>query len=266
MRVQGEFPLVKGEIDFKESQGQRSDLEELREEIMSSNCKLSSLLASNENAWKFERQCRTLIEARNAETWGRKMRDVQVKCFFGATGTGKTRSALESADWADIYRATHYNSGAFDGYDAHDVLILDEFRGQLPVSQLLTMSDPYPCKLAARYADRQAAYTSLYLLSNDGPWDWYPSATEETKRALCRRFPEVREFTSVGKSRVLEKEEVLERMLDSKLASAVVIKSSNLARLCVHMKSCLHVNVRPHPLPKLPAPAWSLSPRRLLTA
>ena len=37
---------------------------------MSSNCKLSSLLASNENAWKFERQCQTLIEARNAETWG----------------------------------------------------------------------------------------------------------------------------------------------------------------------------------------------------
>ena len=51
---------------------------------------------------------------------------------------------------------------------------------------------------------------------------------------------EVREFTFVGKSRVLEKEEVLERMLDSKLASAVVIKSSNLACLCVHMKSCLH--------------------------
>ena len=72
------------------------------------------------------------------------MRDVQVKCFFGATGTGKTRGALESADWADIYRATHYNSGVFDGYDAHDVLILDEFRGQLPVSQLLTMSDPTP--------------------------------------------------------------------------------------------------------------------------
>ena len=174
---------------------------------------------------------------------------------------------LYSSAASDVYkRQTHYNSGAFDGYDAHDVLILDEFRGQLAVSQLLTMSDPYPCKLATRYADRQAAYTSLYLLSNDGPWDWYPSATEETKRALCRRFPEVREFTSVGKSRVLEKEEVLERMLDSKLASAVVIKSSNLARLCVHMKSCLHVNVRPHPLPKLPAPAWSLSPRRLLTA
>lgn len=218
-RVKGELPLAKGEIDFKESQGQRSDLEELREEIMSSNCKLSSLLASNESAWKFERQCRALIEARNAETWGRKMRDIQVKCFFGATGTGKTRSALESADWADIYRATHYNTGAFDGYDAHDVLVLDEFRGQLPVSQLLTMSDPYPCKLPARYADRQAAYTSLYLLSNDGPWDWYPSAKEETKRALCRRFTEVREFTSLGESRVLEKEEVLERMIGSKLAS-----------------------------------------------
>lgn len=218
-RVKGELPLVKGEINFKENQGQRSDLEELRKEIMASNCKLSSLLASNENAWKFERQCRTLIEARNAQKWGREMRDIQVKCFFGATGTGKTRAALESADWSDIYRATHYNSGAFDGYDAHDVLVLDEFRGQLPVSQLLTMTDPYPCKLPARYADKQAAYTSLYLLSNDGPWDWYPSAKEETKRAICRRFSEVREFTAVGESRVLEKEEVIERMLGSKLAS-----------------------------------------------
>ena len=218
-RVQGTLPLAKGEINFKESQGQRSDLEELREEIMSSNCKLSSLLASNESAWRFERQCRALIEARNAQKWGREMRYIQVKCFFGATGTGKTRSALESADWDDIYRVTHYNNGAFDGYDAHSTLVLDEYRGQLPVSQLLTMSDPYPHKLPARYADRQAAYTNLYLLSNDAPWDWYPSAKEETKRALCRRFTEVREFTSLGESRVLEKEEVLERMLGSKLAS-----------------------------------------------
>ena len=58
-------------------------------------------------------------------------------------------------------------------------------------------------------------HRALPFPPNDGPWDWYPSATEETKRALCRRFTEVREFTSVGKSRVLEKEEVLERMLAS---------------------------------------------------
>lgn len=218
-RVPGETPLVKGEINLKEAQGKRSDLDELREEILNGTDSLASVLASNTTAWRYSRHVRELIAARDALRWGTQNRDVQVKVFYGRTGTGKTSSVLASNLASDVCRVTGYGSGAFDGYSGHPVLALDEFRGQIPVSLLLTLCDPYPVKLPARYEDKQAAFSTLYLLSNVPPWEWYPGEPEEVKKALARRFSEVRCFTAPGKSRLVKPEKVLERMLDSKLAS-----------------------------------------------
>lgn len=207
-RVSGEKPLVKGEINFREDRGKRNDLAELREEILSSNISLASLLVSNPNAWKYERQCRALIEARNETKFATELRHIQVKVFYGKTGTGKTHRALEASHLEDIYRATAYGSGTFDGYNAHKVLVLDEFRGQIPVSQLLTMCEHYPHKMPARYADKQAAYETLIIISNDPPAAWYPFESDATKRALARRFTEVIEFNGRDDFRSLKRHEI----------------------------------------------------------
>ena len=89
---------------------------------------------------------------------------------------------------------THWGSGAFDGYDGQDALILDEFAGQPPLEELLTWLDVYPVALPARYRPRQAAFVRVVLCANAPPWTWYPWAPKAQRAALARRLHLVEEW------------------------------------------------------------------------
>lgn len=192
-RVPGETPLIKGEWSelIKPKQpGKRSDIDELRETIMSTEISLDQLLLEHENAWKFERMARSLIAARDRKRFSQNRTNLQVKVFFGETGSGKTRSALELFPAEEICRITSYGSGAFDSYAGQKVLFLDEFRGQIPIGTLLNILDIYPMSLPARYENKPAGYTSVLICSNLHPMEWYPNIDTVTKEALARRISE----------------------------------------------------------------------------
>lgn len=212
-RVAGEPPLIKGEwTDI--TPGKRTDLENLRHEILTSEKNLDEILLDHPSAWRFEKACRALIEARDRKNQ-QKMRDsLRVSVFYGATGTGKTRAALAACDdLADVCRLTHYRTGAFDGYVGQKTLVMDEFRGQLPISELLNLLDIYPLNLPARYYDRPARFERVIICSNIAPWAWYPDIDQETKAALARRLSEVKRFKADFTSAVIPSDTVKTKML-----------------------------------------------------
>lgn len=100
-----------------------------------------------------------------AEEYRTKLRFLHVTYLFGPPASGKTRSVLEEFGLENVYRVTDYTH-PFDSYAGEDVLLLDEFRSSLPFSTLLNILDIYPFKLPCRYADRQACYTKVYIVSN----------------------------------------------------------------------------------------------------
>lgn len=103
----------------------------------------------------------TIIESANADSF----RKLEVTYIFGETGTGKTRYVLEKYGYRNVYKITNYEH-PFDGYENQDVILFDEFRSSLPLKDMLQYLDGYPCRLPARYSDRQACYTKVYLISN----------------------------------------------------------------------------------------------------
>lgn len=103
----------------------------------------------------------TLLE----EKYRKEFRDVQVFYIFGKTRVGKTRSVMEKYGYENVYRVSDY-AHPFDSYAGQDVLLLDEFRSSLPLTQILNILDGYPMKLPCRYTDRQACYTKVYIISN----------------------------------------------------------------------------------------------------
>lgn len=123
-------------------------------------------------------------------------RKLEVVYLYGATGTGKTRSIFDNHDPADICRITHYPaSGAvFDAYDAQDVLVLEEFASQIPLSSMLNYLDGYPLQLPARYLDRTALYTKVYITSNLPLEAQYMDETQARREALYRRINRIVEF------------------------------------------------------------------------
>ena len=133
-----------------------------------------------------------------------KNRQIKVHYIFGDSGTGKTRSIFEKHPAADICRVTNYGVKGrvqFDAYRGQAVLVLEEFRSQIPISDLLNYLDIYPLMLPARYYDRVACYTEVYITSNIPLEQQYPDlqkSQSETWNALLRRIHTVTEYRRGG--------------------------------------------------------------------
>lgn len=139
----------------------------------------------------------TIYENDYAETF----RKLQVTYIYGETNTGKTRYVLEKHGYKNVYKITNYEH-PFDGYENQDVILFDEFRSSLPLKDMLQYLDGYPCRLPARYADRQACYTKVYIISNIPFNKQYINIQETEKKswgAFRRRFTTFLNFETIKK-------------------------------------------------------------------
>ena len=120
----------------------------------------------------------------------------------GDTGAGKTRSIYESHDPREICRVTNYRKGvSFDAYNGQDVLVFEEFHSQIPIGDMLNYLDIYPLSLPARYTDRMACYTKVYITSNLPLTAQYRDEQyhrREIWAAFLRRIHKVMEFHKDG--------------------------------------------------------------------
>lgn len=136
----------------------------------------------------------TLLE----EEYRRTFRNLQVCYIWGKTGVGKTRGVMEQYGYENVYRVTNYQH-PFDSYAGQDVILFDEFRSSLPISDMLKYLDGYPVMLPCRYADKVACFTRVYLVSNIPMEAQYPNVqVEETEtwQAFRRRFQEIYELSA----------------------------------------------------------------------
>lgn len=150
-----------------------------------------------------------LRETLLSEKYLREQRDIEVIYLFGLTGTGKTRSIFAENDPADICRVTNYNrmSGIkFDSYHGQSILVFEEFSSQIPIHDMLNYLDRYPVMLPARYADRVACYTKVYITSNiplEEQYTFYQENEPAVWAAFKRRITRIVEMTSSGPVEIL---------------------------------------------------------------
>lgn len=106
--------------------------------------------------------------------------------FWGHTGTGKSRLAWEQAGM-DAY-SKDPRSKFWDGYDAQENAVFDEFRGGIDIAHLLRWTDRYPVRVEVKGSSRPLAVKNIWITSNIDPRRWYPDIDEETVEALMRRL------------------------------------------------------------------------------
>lgn len=138
-------------------------------------------------------------------------RSIDVYYLFGKSGTGKTSSIYKKHKASDICRITSYSNGVkFDAYEGQKVLVFEEFKGQVPLKEMLNYLDIYPLKLPARYADKTAAYTVVFITSNEPLSNIYKNeqdASPESYRALLRRINRIWEYENYGEPPIKIKDE-----------------------------------------------------------
>ncbi len=92
-------------------------------------------------------------------------RNLEITYIYGDTETGKTRYIMETFGYSNVYRVSDYKH-PFDRYAGQDILVFDEFAGQIKITDMNQYLEGYPLELGARYSNKVACYTKVFIISN----------------------------------------------------------------------------------------------------
>lgn len=182
--------------DFEEygtlggAQGHRTDMDSIKE-IIDNGGTLTDI--RDEFYGAYIRYQRSITRDLFAQASQSLRLGLNVKVYWGRTGSGKTRAAWEETGEKFILRRG--NTGYwFDGYRGQDLLIIDEFRSGTPYANLLAMLDiyPYGCDTKTEGV-HWACWKRVIITSPIHPDNWYPNLDED-RGQLNRRIHEIKEF------------------------------------------------------------------------
>lgn len=110
------------------------------------------------------------------------------QCFvyWGRSGAGKSRRAWDEAG-LDAY-SKDPRTKFWDGYQAEQHVVIDEFRGGIDIAHMLRWLDRYPVRVEIKGSSRPLAASKIWITSNVDPRRWYPEIDQETLDALLRRL------------------------------------------------------------------------------
>lgn len=120
-----------------------------------------------------------------------------VSWFWGETDTGKSRHARTLFEGTDFWSK---NKGTkwWCGYDAHENVILDDFRDTwMDFTDLLSLLDRYECTVECKGGSRQFRARKIIITCADHPKDTY-KCSQEKKEQLLRRIDVIQEFKKVA--------------------------------------------------------------------
>lgn len=141
-----------------------------------------------------EKTRQTLLAERYKNEW----RQLDVTYLWGETAAGKTRSVMDKYGYSNVFRVTDY-AHPFDSYKGQDIIVFEEFRSSLSISDMLVYLDGYPVELPCRYANKVACFTKVYIISNISLEQQYPNVqmdNSKTWAAFRRRIHHVEHMTN----------------------------------------------------------------------
>lgn len=179
----------------KGHKGKRTDLSILFG-MIENGLSNAEILRQNPEYMKYLNHIERTRQTLREEEFKNKWRDISCIYVFGETNTNKSRTYMEKYGYENVYRITNYNGNAvWDGYRGQDVVIFEEYRSQLMISEILTWTEGYPnCCLRARYTDKVACFTKVVFISNIPLEKQYPNVQEDspaTWRAFLRRIQRI---------------------------------------------------------------------------
>lgn len=154
--------------------GQRMDLNVISDALLS-GMSVDDMLVNPEfsprlaRCMNWARSIEQAVMAKNYEVYKGNDRQVAVHYIWGEPGIGKTYLVKHMTG---VFEPTY--EGKWDGYTGQDVVLFDEFSGQIPLYQMNRYLEGYrDTRLPARYHDTFACYHTVYIVSNYPPEHFY---------------------------------------------------------------------------------------------
>ena len=170
--------------EVPKGQGTRTDLEGAYKAIKE-GMSVDDLAWENPNVYGFAHKALGKLEdIRLRKNLRTEM--TQGEWIYGATGVGKSEYAFANPCY--VYP---YDNGWWDGYAQQDIVVIDEFRGQLPFNELLRMVDKHPNYFVRRRCREPMPFVSkkVIITSSMPPWEVFKKLDEsDSLHQLYRRF------------------------------------------------------------------------------
>lgn len=96
---------------------------------------------------------------------------LEILCLVGPPGSGKSYAIQKHLP--DHGRAIYGNNGVWFQNPTAATMIFEEFCGQIPLTRMLQLLDPYPLAVEVKGAMAPAMYTKVVITSNTPPHLWY---------------------------------------------------------------------------------------------
>lgn len=187
----------------------RTDLVEFKNAILAGMSKQDLINNFPSQMIRYSNFYNVCRSAKMEHDFANKLRDVKVTYIYGGGGLGKTYQVYSENDfdYGKVYSVDDY-SHPFDNYNGQDVLLLDEYRSNLSISYLLKLLDKYPLRLKARYENKIACYTKVYIVSNIPLSEQYQGCDNDTRLALMRRIHSIKHYTAFNSYKELLNEQL----------------------------------------------------------
>ncbi len=127
-------------------------------------------------------------------TYNEEPRDADVPnivhWYYGPSGAGKTMAIKAAVMDQDAYWKSP-NDQWWDGYDSHETVVLDDFRGSwMKFTNLLRLLDSTPLRIQNKGGFRQMKARTFYISSIRHPQFIY-NLEDEPVRQLLRRITQI---------------------------------------------------------------------------
>lgn len=201
--VLGDFPAV--------TQGRRTDLERFTQELQADG--LDAAIQSDPTIIvRYPRGVLAYHQHLLKQRWNSlpSYRHQTVWLHVGEAGRGKTRAVFHRAH--EQFQQLPYvlfstSPEWWDGYDGQQVILLDDFYGQLPLNRLLRILDGYPLLLPVKGGHTYNLFSEIHITTNQNWENWYQIIRERDQsevdtgrrlyEALKRRITRVIQYNSL---------------------------------------------------------------------
>ena len=178
---------VEGLDCIQDNQGHRSDIDEISD-MLESGLTPSQIFEENFRYRKYEKMIQgAFLDKRIKDT--PLVKEMHNEFHFGKSGTGKTHVYIQKCEEfseEEVYLCNDYSNGGFDFYSENPakVIVLDEFRGGIPYSQLLSMLDVYSrVQQHCRYKNTYALWTQVLICTVLAPEEVYHNMVDNNKNS-----------------------------------------------------------------------------------
>lgn len=124
-------------------------------------------------------------------------RDIKTIYIWGDTGVGKSYAVHQKWKQKDLYVLSDYHRDPWYSYTGQQTILMEEYRSDFRLKEMLQYLDRYSLELPARYNNKVACYDKVFIVSNIPLIEQYKYTADdyESKKAFYRRVHNVLHFT-----------------------------------------------------------------------